>query len=95
MLFSASYASVWKGFRGGGVALYYKSFPVTLIVPRDWTSFERMEVKLGYNSQTLRLAVIYQAGHRASDISFLREFGTFLEHFSLKQGKLLICGYFK
>lgn len=83
------------GSRGGGVAVIYrKSFSTVQLVPQHWNSFEIMEIKMTVNSQTIRLAVVYRPGHPGTDMSFLAEFATFLENFSLKQGKLLICGDF-
>ena len=83
------------GSRGGGVALIYrKSFSSVQIVPQHWDSFEIMEIKMTANSQKIRLAVVYRPGHPGTDINFLAEFGTFLESFSIKQGRLLICGDF-
>ena len=84
-----------RGSRGGGVALiYHKSFSAVQIVPQHWDSFEIMEIKMTVNSQTVRLAVVYRPGHPGTDIDFLADFGTFLENFSLKSGRLLVCGDF-
>ena len=84
-----------EGSRGGGVALIYrKSISAVQIVPQHWDSFEIMEVKMTVNSQTIRLAVVYRPGHPGTDIEFLAEFGAFMENFSLKRGRLLICGDF-
>ena len=84
-----------EGSRGGGVALiYHKSLSVVQVEPQHWNSFEIMEAKMTVNSQTIRLAVVYRPGHPGTDIEFLAEFGAFIENFSLKQGRLLICGDF-
>ena len=84
-----------RGSRGGGVALIYcRSFSAVQIVPQHWNSFDIMEIKMTINSQTIRLAVVYRPGHPGTDIDFLADFGTFLESFSLKSGRLLVCGDF-
>ena len=38
--------------------------------------------------------MVYRPGHPGTDIDFLADFGTFLENFSSKRGRLLICGNF-
>jgi len=58
------------------------------------SSFEFMEVAFSINRQTVRVAVIYCPGHPGTDRSFMEEFSSFIEYFSSKNGKLLICGNF-
>ena len=53
-----------------------------------------MEVKVTVNSQIIRLAVVCRPGHPGTYVDFLADFGTFLENFSSKRGRLLICGDF-
>ena len=38
--------------------------------------------------------MVYRPGHVGTDRIFLEEFGSFVEHFSSKNGKLLIVGNF-
>ena len=47
------------------------------VVPKNYTSFKKMEVKLTFNAQKMKLTVIYQPGHTASDVSFLASLGHF------------------
>lgn len=82
---------------GGGVAVVYSlSLSNIRCVPLDQpvSSFECMEVTINTHCQIIRLAIIYRPGHPGTDRLFMEEFGTFLECFSAKSGKLIICGDF-
>ena len=93
---SYSMVQVPRDSHGGGVAVIYRrSFSNVKVSPLDCiSSFELIEVSLTFNSQTVRLAVVYRPGVSGSDLDFLREFGLFMEDFSSKHGNLLICGDF-
>lgn len=85
------------GVRGGGVALVYsRALTGTRLLPLelDLSSFEVMEVVTKRARSVLRVALIYRPGHPGTDLTFMEEFGFFLESFSTKEGKLLICGDF-
>ena len=83
--------------QGGGVAVVYSLSLGNIsqiscdLVP---VNYELLEVELRIHQQTLRVAVIYRPGHPGTDRGFIEEFGQFLESFSAKSGKLVICGDF-
>ena len=82
---------------GGGVAIIYsKSLANILQINIDVvpSNFELLEVEIKVHQQTLRVAVVYRPGHPGMDRGFLDEFGQFLETFSSKPGRLLLCGDF-
>ena len=82
--------------RGGGLALVHKKALSGLkLVPSDPVfSFEVMELVLHMRSQVTHLALVYRPGHPGTDRRFMDEFSMFVEGFSHKSGKLLICGDF-
>ena len=85
------------GARGGGIAMIYPlSISNIRMIHSDLvvSSFEFMEVAINVNHQVARLAVVYRPGHPATDRNFIEEFGMFLENFTAKTGKLMICGDF-
>ena len=86
---------VWT--RGGGVAVIYSSALSNIrqvSVDLDISSFEFMEVAININQQIVRIATVYRPGHPGTDRTFMNEFNSFMETFSSKNGKLLICGDF-
>ena len=76
--------------------MYPLSFSNIKHVPgnHEVTSFEFMEVAISIQHQTLRIVVVYRPSHVGTDRIFLEEFGSFVEHFSSKDRKLLIVGDF-
>ena len=82
---------------GGGVAVIFSvALSNIRLVHEDSVvpSFEIMEVTINFNHHITRLAVIYRPGHPGTDRNFMDDFGLFLENFSRKSGKLLVCGDF-
>ena len=82
---------------GGGVAIIYSKALVDLmqtIHNPAHDSYELLEVEFNVHKQKIRVAVVYRPGHRGKDRIFLEEFGKFLDEYSTKSGKLLLCGDF-
>ena len=82
---------------GGGVAVIFSvALSNIRLVHEDSVvpSFEIMEVTINFNHHITRLAVIYRPGHPGTDRNFMDDFSLFLENFSRKSGKLLVCGDF-
>ena len=85
------------GDHGGGVAIIYSlamSNIRQVFTDLEVSSFEFLEVTINVNRHIIRVAIIYRPGHPGTDRSFVEEFGSFLEVFSSKDGRLLICGDF-
>ena len=85
------------GDRGGGVAVIYSlALSSTRIIPSNlnFSSFEYMEVVISRNCSVLRIALVYRPGHSGTDRLFMDEFDSFIELFSSKNGRLLMCGDF-
>ena len=85
------------GSSGGGVAVIcHKAVSNITLIPLDLmvSSFEVMEVAINLNSKITRVVVIYRPGHPGTDRNFMEEFNSFLETFTVKNGRLLICGDF-
>ena len=59
------------------------------------TLFEHMKMVINKNHNIMRLAVVYRPGHPGIDQIFMDEFDSFMESFSSRNGKLLICWDFK
>lgn len=90
-----SRGALWS--RGGGIGLIYsRALTGTRILPLDFdvSSFEVMEVVTRRARSVLRVAIVYRPGHSGTDVTFIEEFGSYVETLSTKEGKLLICGDF-
>lgn len=82
---------------GGGVAVVYSTSLVNILQISHNPAplyYELLEVEIKLHQQILRMAVVYRPGHRGTDRGFMEEFGQFLEEFSAKTGRLLMCGDF-
>jgi hypothetical protein len=81
--------------RGGGLALIYRSTirPHIIDIPFIPTAFESLACSFSINSSTILLVLIYRPPN-SSHVSFLVEFGQFLDHLINVRGNLLIVGDF-
>ena len=81
--------------RGGGLALIYRSTirPHILDIPFIPTVFESLVCSLSINSSAILLVLLYRPPN-SSHVSFLAEFGQFLDHLINVRGNLLIVGDF-
>ena len=81
--------------RGGGLALIYRSTirPHILDIPFIPTVFESLVCSLSINSSAILFVLLYRPPN-SSHVSFLAEFGQFLDHLINVRGNLLIVGDF-
>jgi len=81
--------------RGGGLALIYRSTirPHIIDIPFIPTAFESLACSFSINSSTILLVLIYRPPN-SSHVSFLVEFGQFLDHLINVRGNLIIVGDF-
>ena len=81
---------------GGGVALLHKSaINIKHVVNRPQSSsFELMEARFQLHGEVTHIYIVYRPGHPGTDLTFIEEFGAFLESLLMVTGRILICGDF-
>lgn len=82
---------------GGGVALVYSTALRGMKLISNYgpfLTFECITAVFSLTGKSIKVAVVYRAGHPGTDSAFMIEFGEFLESFSIDDGVSFICGDF-
>lgn len=83
--------------RGGGVAIIHSNALSSIRVVTTeilQNTFECICVRFCHSGKSMKVAVIYRAGHAGTDIAFMTEFGLFLETFFIDSDFAFVCGDF-